>query len=580
MSLSSEGRLARAPTLPTEAPWAIRWISTNNPFYVLSAALFLAGLWLSFGDPQKADDTWALMTGLAAYTLLLAGTAVVLIRFARVWDDARTVLLLVVLMFLATSVTFDHVLVFDVRFGETKVPMRGIACNLFGLVLAISISEAVLRAVRLVLPWCYRGPFYLLLALFFLYPLALAPFVADHHGQPMMWGLFGFSSAAALIFLTLLPAVWRGAKAVRDGSPWPWPLYPWALFGLLALAVPGRAILLCYSMHQIDVANLYDMTFGPYFLVPFGFALIVLLLEAGLTTRHAGLIAAALAMPIVFIAMAAMGHRSERIYAEFLDMFTKRLGADPVYCTLVLTAVYYGYAALRRAPLAIEGMTAALVALTWVEPKILTSDDFAAPQSAPLMVVSTLLLGLGVWRRSSWLCLFGSVGLIAGVMLTIAGDDVLAPYRWWFALHLGVLTMMILGVAFDDGLAQSLRFIGPGLLLVICVEVIFFPGSLPASLPKWVIPVHPVVMATLLAGHGLWRWHIPTMAIAGAIFFCWSIATGWQAYRVGRQMMVGWDYLALSLTVFAVAILVSLGKAGILSRWAASWREQATDTVE
>ena len=46
-----------------------------------------------------------------------------------------------------------------------------------------------------------------------------------------------------------------------------------SLFGVLALAVPGRAILLCYSMHLIDVQNLYDMTFGPYFLVPFGFAL-------------------------------------------------------------------------------------------------------------------------------------------------------------------------------------------------------------------------------------------------------------------------------------------------------------------
>src|SRR6202011_1601383 len=84
---------------------AIRWICTNNPFYVLSAGLFLAGLWLSFGN-QHPDETiepevtWALMSWLAGYTVLLAGTAYLLVRFARVWDDARTVLLLVVLMFL------------------------------------------------------------------------------------------------------------------------------------------------------------------------------------------------------------------------------------------------------------------------------------------------------------------------------------------------------------------------------------------------------------------------------------------------------------------------------------------------
>ena len=581
MSPSFKGRTVIAPAMPTEAQRAIRWISTNNPFYVLSAGLFLVGLWLSFGDPDKAQDTWALMAGLASYTLLLAGTAVLLIRFARVWDDARTVLLLVVLMFLATSVTFDHVLVFDVRFGNRTVPIRGIACNLLGLLLAIGVSEAVLRAVRLALPWCYRGPYYLLLALFFLYPLALAPFVKDHHGKPMMWGLFGFSTAAALIFLTLLPAVRRGATAMRrNGSPWPWPLFPWALFGLLALAVPGRAILLCYSMHLIDVSNLYDMTFGPYFLVPFGLAIAVLVLEAGRMQRRNGLIYTALAMPIGLIGMALVGHRHERVYDDFLTMFTEQLGADPVYCTLVLTACFYGYAALRQVPWAIEALTAALVALTCVDPNVLSNDEFASPQSAPLILASTLLLGLGVWRNSSWLCLFGSLGLIAGVMLTIADNDALAPYRWWLALHLAVLTMLIVSVAFDDGLAQSLRFIGPALLLVICLEVILLPNRLPATLPKWVIDIHPVVMATLLAGHGLWRWHPPTLAMAGVIFACWSIASGWQVYRVCRQLIIGLDYLALSLVVFGLAIVVSLAKSGLLSRWLASWRQREADSVE
>src|SRR5215204_1965840 len=124
MSTSLEGRSPPAPAWPGEANSAVRWVCTNNPFYVVSAGLFLAGLWLSC-DPEKAEDTWALMAGLAAYTLLLAVTAYVLIRFAKVWDDARTVLLLVVLMFLATSVTFDRALIFT--------PMHGTLCNLIGL---------------------------------------------------------------------------------------------------------------------------------------------------------------------------------------------------------------------------------------------------------------------------------------------------------------------------------------------------------------------------------------------------------------------------------------------------------------
>ena len=151
---------------------AIRWICTNNPFYVLSAGLFLAGLWISFGsqgqdEKIQAEETWALMSWLAGYTLLLAGTAYLLVRFAKVWDDARTVLLLVVLMFLATSVTFDEVLV--------QAPERGLACNLMGLGFAMAVSEWLLRGIRLALPAWFRVPYYGILALFFLYHSPLIP---------------------------------------------------------------------------------------------------------------------------------------------------------------------------------------------------------------------------------------------------------------------------------------------------------------------------------------------------------------------------------------------------------------------
>ena len=261
-------------------------------------------------------------------------------------------------------------------------------------------------------------------------------------------------------------------------------------------------------------------------------------------------------------------------------MFTEQLGADPVYCTLLLTAGFYGYAALRQASWAVEALTAALVALTCISPKVLSGGDFISSQPTPLILVATLLLGLGVWRRSSWRCLFGSLWLIAGVALIIATDDALAPYRWSVALHLGVLTMVIVSVAFDDELARALRFTGPGLLLLMCLTPMLLPIPLPANLPKWTIDIYPVMMATLLAGHGLWRWHLPTMTMAAVIFACWSIASGWQVYRFGRQIVVGLDYLALSLLVFGMAIVVSLGKSGLLSRWLASWREREPEALD
>src|SRR5262245_50925966 len=168
-------RPASAPPLNWGTRWLLRRLCTDNPFYVLSAALFLVGLWGSFTAQDGAEQTWALMTGLSGYTLLLAVTACLLVRFGNVWDDVRTVLLLVVLMFLATSVTFDAVLV--------ETPGRGLACCVFGLLMAVSVSEMVLRGIRLALPAWFRGPYYLILALFFLYPLALSPLLNQPHSE-------------------------------------------------------------------------------------------------------------------------------------------------------------------------------------------------------------------------------------------------------------------------------------------------------------------------------------------------------------------------------------------------------------
>ena len=114
----------QTPTLSRGTRGLIRWVCTNNPFYVLSALLVLVGLWVSFGAQVRAEQTWALMSGMAAYTLLLAVPACLLVRFGGVWEDVRTVLLLVVLMFLATSVTFDETL--------ARSPGLGIACYLGG----------------------------------------------------------------------------------------------------------------------------------------------------------------------------------------------------------------------------------------------------------------------------------------------------------------------------------------------------------------------------------------------------------------------------------------------------------------
>jgi hypothetical protein len=228
-------------------------------------------------DPSgRTFETGALMLALAGYTLLLGTTACVMIRLGGIWDDARTILLLIVAMFLAISITFDETLAGN--------PSLGRACFLGGLIFAVLVSEALLRIIRLRLPLFYRLPYYLILALFFLYPVLLSSWIRDPESATLQWALFGFSPLAGIAFLALIPAIRRGAGYLaKNGSPWPYPLYPWTLFGLLAVAVCARASYLCVSFHFVGKSN---TIFGPYFLVPFLLAMEVLLVEAALVSRN------------------------------------------------------------------------------------------------------------------------------------------------------------------------------------------------------------------------------------------------------------------------------------------------------
>ena len=378
------------------------WVATSNPLYVVSAGLFLFGLRVSFDAQDPDAGSWLLMAGLGGYTLLLAAAALLLVRFAGVWNDVRTVLLLVVLMFLATSVTFDDLLAAD--------PARGTLVNLLGLGFAVAVSEGVLRSIRLRLPAGFRLPYYLTLALFFLYPVLLTPYLADPRGEPLQWLFWGFSPAAGLVFLTLIPAIRRGPAYTRaGGGPWPWPFYPWSLFVFLGAAVPARAWLLPWSFHQLDRADLDYTVFGPYFLVPFGFAVAALLLELGLEANRPTVRWAALAVPFGLVALAGVGHAADPVYSGFLGRFIARLGGTPLFLTVLGTGTFYLYAWARGVGLAADGFATAVLLLAVVGPETLAWDELAEPRAGPLAAVAAFQVALGLRRREAWRVVAGGV---------------------------------------------------------------------------------------------------------------------------------------------------------------------------
>ena len=541
--------------------WLVRRICTSNPFYILSAWLVCMGLRISFGAQVNAMQTWALLAGMAGYTLLLALTACLLVRLVGVWDDVRTIMLLVVLLILATSVMFDDVF--------TRDPTRGTICYVVGLASAVLVSEGLLRGTRLALPALFRVPYHLALALFFLYPVALTPLLDQPEGEAVGWALFGFSPAAGLVALTLLPAVRRGREYVRDnGSPWRWAWYPWTLFGLLAFGAAARSAMLCWSMHHAGkVYGAEPYIFGWYFLAPFLIAVAIVLVEIGRVERLPGVRFAGLALPAVATALAAIGHRPEFVYQGFLAHFEARLGGSPLYLTLTASALFYAVAALRRVPTAAGALELALVGLAFVGPGTRDFDGLAAMRPMPMLAVALILGATAVRERSPWRAILGAACLAAAI---VSPDGLGVPAGWRVpaAFHLVVATALIAGAAFDDAWARAL---GVATAVGACLAASF--GLVPAEAgPTWAVASYPPVVGLVLLGYGLIVLDPTARWAAAAVAASWLASAGWSGYDALRSQVPGLDFIAVGMTFFVAAVLTSLLKAGVPLRPGA-WKD-------
>ncbi|MFM9965493.1 MAG: hypothetical protein ACKV2Q_30275 [Planctomycetaceae bacterium] len=183
---------------PSRRSSLVRWLYTHNPFYAISAALMLYAVRAGYGELQiGAINCWVMMGVLAGYTLLLAGVGVCIVRLGRVWEDARSILLLLLLL----------------------------------------VSAGVIWGSRIRIGWEYAVPFVLYLALFFAMPWWCSPELHPRATRLLNWTVFLFPQVAALLNFTLLPAMRRGVKGVaNNGTPWPWPWFPWTAFGVIAVA--------------------------------------------------------------------------------------------------------------------------------------------------------------------------------------------------------------------------------------------------------------------------------------------------------------------------------------------------------
>ena len=308
--------------------------------------------------------------------------------------------------------------------------------------------------------------------------------------------------------------------------------------------------------------------FGPYFLVPFGLAIAVLLLEIGLVRRSRGVLRVALTLPMALVVLSMVGHRPDPLYQGFLDLFPRRLGGTPLFLTTLAMVFFLIYATLRRVPRSTEVLTAALAMLSVIGPGSLDLNGLVSPRPWPLLAIAALQLGLGLRRHDAWRCLVGTSGLVLAASISLGSLDG-AFARAPIVFHLILLAVLTIGAMFDDGFCRSLRTLGALLVFLACLAAASGRFERPDALPEWVMNIYPFFMAALLAGYGSWLRHRPSMVVVALIVLIGLGAAGWRGYLGLREVVLGLDQIVLGLASFGLAALISLTKSGALTRWRA-----------
>jgi hypothetical protein len=551
----SGARSPRGAGLVRPACSLVRLLYTSNPFYILSADLVFVGLRMSFGPGGPAAYTSALATSLAGYTLLLATTACVLIRAGRLWDDLRSLLVLVVMMFLAIALSGDDTM--------AARPSQGALGYLAGFLFTFMVTEGVLFTIRLRLPGWYRLSYYLILGLVFLYPIALSPLLGDAEDPSLQWGLFGFAPLAGLAVATLVPAARRGrAYLEKNGSPWRWPLYPWTLFVVLVGGLSVRCSSLCVAFHYVEGSR---TIFGPYFLVPIGLGVSLVWLELGIASGRRRVMIAASVLPLGLAVLAATGHPDEPVYRQFLGMFMATLGATPFYMALVAAIVFLVYAAARRVPMAFELMAVGLAALAVVDPLTVDLHGLVAPHATP-MGLAGLVLAIAAWRRRDSQRAALACCCFVTCLTRPAHGSWPAIDSWPIGLHLSVAALVAMGALFDDVLGRLSRRAGALAMLGLGLDAATGHPRIWPAMPPELIAWYPLLMAA--TGWSTGRVVPDRLYPAGAAvnLAAWLAHSGAQTYGQFRKVVVGLDQIAWGMLFFLVAMAISLRKAGLWPR--------------
>lgn len=551
---SSPSTAAQVPPHPMTS--LVRLLYTQNPFYLIGTFLVIFGLQQSLGNDREFAVSGMLVTLIACYTLLLAGVAAIIIRGGQVWDDARTILLVIVLLFFMLSTALDVHLLYE--------PAHGTLLQMLGLIFSIVVSEGVLRGLRIHLAARYRGPYYLMLTLLFVYPVALTWISRYDMYELLSWAIFAFSACAALTLLTLLPAArTRRTHEPASGTPWVWPYYPWSLFIFLTV---GFAIRTWWIAMAFEPTEGTTHGFQAYFLIPLVLAWSALVLEMGRSHASRPAIACGMALPLASLLLAMPGSETGVVSSDFLARLCTTIGS-PVQLTIGGIAIFYSWAWLRGVRAA-EGLLLLAGALaSIVDAQTLSWWQLTLPNPTILAGLAAAMIAAGLIRRTSWRVAAGTCLLLIGMQATRTLET---PDTLFWQNHALALCLLAIAVLFNDRLARWMRDIAwPGIPLAALAGAVIYPWTLADSSAG----THAsYLLLLLLLALGCWARdkHEYRLAAVGVVLLANLLAQVQQGYALLEATLLsrGLPYLTAGLFAVLLGFGISLLKMGL---WREAW---------
>ena len=525
-----------------------RFIWAVNPFYLLSALCVVAGLRSLFPTIESANYAWILVASVASYISLLAVTVIVIVRFGGVWDDARSILLLIVFLLASLSLGFDELLLSS--FGEALAPLAAAA----GFV--VVVCEGLLMALRLRFPWRYRLPFYSLLAVTYATPVVLAQVAQSGEAASVEYGVLASSVAVAVALLTALPSVRGAAISLGDrGSPWRWPWYPWAALVVVSVAAMARILIVRYAFGARDLGLL------PLVLPLLAWS--VLLTEVGFRGRSLGQRAAGVCgvlLPLVTVSLVLI-ELAGGVHVQAPSWSIASVGIAAPFLSLLATSAVLLHALWRRSSGAEHALVAVISVTAFVGLETRGMDS--------LVLHGWWLTALGAVVLVRALRFSDSLRHFAGASLLLLGisiecrDAGFLVYSAIIPTHAGLAITITLGWLFQDPLGRCLRRLSVLGIVFLALSAVL-QSWIPAEdrIPIWLAlldSANLAVVAYMMSCLTLKRSYF-WLGTALAVLTLSNALAHWLDR--GKSLSSGEIALAAGLGFFIAGVLTSAHKAG------------------